>query len=77
MLGELAVLSFKTTNADEVRTCRRAQCFGQPKQLTIAGEVITGVVYSVLEDAPMHWTVSVIPKTLPNYVRRGKIFALA
>jgi hypothetical protein len=71
------VLSFKTTNADEVRTCRRAQCFGQPKRLTIAGEVVTGVVHSVLEEPPMQWTISIIPKKLPNFVRRGKIFALA
>jgi hypothetical protein len=45
--------------------------------MSIAGEIITGLVHSVIEDGPTQWTISIIPKTLPNFVRRGKVFALA
>lgn len=71
------MLSINTTSADEARICRRVQFLGYPRKMTIAGQIVTGIVHSVMAEGPMQWTVSVIPKTVPKFVRRGKIFALS
>jgi hypothetical protein len=73
----LAVLSINTTSADEARICRRIQFTGYPRKMTIAGQMVTGLVHSVMADGPMEWTIIIIPKTVLTAARKGSVFALA
>lgn len=59
-----------TNEENEVRVCRRGLYSGEVMALSIGNTAVTGIVYSVTEDAssdPKCWTIKVIPKEVPNF----------
>jgi hypothetical protein len=70
--------TFRTSDPNVARRCRRAQFSGRIMTLTLDGISVSGVFHSVREDfgtGQTQWTIAVIPKIQATYTpkRRKRI----
>lgn len=74
------MFTFETTDQKEVRRFRIAQFNGRPATIRSDGNIVTGIVRSVLEHSssvPPRWTITLIPapeKARPIALRPGPRF---